>query len=330
MVSVMASTCETPTSRAAPASLLCPRSPRRPDDRDAGVGRQLVSLEVHVRQRERLVVEATGALAHLFGRGRKVRLALPRPSLSRATSAPSISPASSREISSALTTPPSALDHGVHARGEALVDPPDAVYGAAVARDLEIMFGARAVPRSDARGSSFHVASYWRPPRGQKSQHSEQPVHILTSVGKSSSPIPIESVGQAATHTPHCTQRSASMTACSRSQNQTFPGPPRCRSSAPGCRSQPQLASSAWRRRRAPQDLPELHVALPARPRVEAFALAPLLLEALEDRARASGTSSAGFAPSTQSIKAASMPKDPPSPMSTPSTRAPSFFAVSP
>jgi hypothetical protein len=70
----------------------------------------------------------------------------------------------------------------------------------------------------------FHVASYCKPPRGQKSQHSEQPVHILTSSGRSSEPIPMESVGHAATHTPHCTQRSASMTACSRSQNQTFPG----------------------------------------------------------------------------------------------------------
>src|SRR5215203_4478690 len=72
--------------------------------------------------------------------------------------------------------------------------------------------------------SSFQVASYCSPPRGQKSQHREQPVHILTSLGRSSSPILMESVGQAATHTPHCTQRSASMTPCSRSQNQTLPG----------------------------------------------------------------------------------------------------------
>src|SRR5919206_2198736 len=70
----------------------------------------------------------------------------------------------------------------------------------------------------------FHVLSYWRPPRGQKSQHSEQPVHILTSFGRSSSPIPMESVGHAATHTPHWTHLSASMTDFSRSQNQTFPG----------------------------------------------------------------------------------------------------------
>src|SRR3712207_3049540 len=71
---------------------------------------------------------------------------------------------------------------------------------------------------------SLHVASCRKPPRGQKSQHSEQPVHILTSLGRSSSPTPIESVGQAATHTPHCTHLSASMTDFSRSQNQTFPG----------------------------------------------------------------------------------------------------------
>src|SRR5918994_6086075 len=70
----------------------------------------------------------------------------------------------------------------------------------------------------------FQVDSYCSPPRGQKSQQSEQPVHILTSFGRSSSPIPMESDGQAATHTPHCTHRSASMTAFSRSQNQTFPG----------------------------------------------------------------------------------------------------------
>src|ERR671922_1718110 len=71
---------------------------------------------------------------------------------------------------------------------------------------------------------SFQVASCLNPPLGQKSQHSEQPVHILTSLGRSSSPMPIESVGHAATHTPHCTHLSASMTAFSRSQNQTFPG----------------------------------------------------------------------------------------------------------
>src|SRR5215217_2631958 len=70
----------------------------------------------------------------------------------------------------------------------------------------------------------FQVDSYCSPPRGQKSQQSEQPVHILTSCGRSSSPMPIESVGQAATHTPQCTQRSASITAFSRSQNQTLPG----------------------------------------------------------------------------------------------------------
>src|SRR5829696_824120 len=71
---------------------------------------------------------------------------------------------------------------------------------------------------------SFQVASCRKPPLGQKSQHSEQPVHILTSLGRSSSPTPMESVGQAATHTPHCTHLSASMTAFSRSQNQTLPG----------------------------------------------------------------------------------------------------------
>src|SRR5918993_1275619 len=45
---------------------------------------------------------------------------------------------------------------------------------------------------------------------------------------------------------------------------------------------------------------------------------------------RASGTSPAGFAPSTQSINAASLPREPPSPMSTPSTIASRVFAASP
>src|SRR5215213_11042706 len=67
-------------------------------------------------------------------------------------------------------------------------------------------------------------ASYRRPPLGQKSQQSEQPVHIFTSFGRSSTPMPSESDGQAAMQTPHCTQRPASITARSNSQNQTLPG----------------------------------------------------------------------------------------------------------
>src|ERR687893_1268124 len=105
----------------------------------------------------------------------------------------------------------------------------------------------------------FQVDSYCRPPRGQKSQHKEHPVHILTSVGRSSSPMPMESVGHAATHTPHCTQRSASMTALSRSQNQTFPGASSM-SFISSLMSKPdiRLTSPAGDRRKAPQRLPEL------------------------------------------------------------------------
>src|ERR687893_918341 len=44
----------------------------------------------------------------------------------------------------------------------------------------------------------------------------------------------------------------------------------------------------------------------------------------------ASGTSSAGLEPSTQSMKAASRPREPPRPISTPSTMASFVFAVSP
>src|SRR5918994_455319 len=51
---------------------------RRPDDRDARVGRQLVALEVYVRERERLVVEAPGALTNLLGCPGEEGLALPR------------------------------------------------------------------------------------------------------------------------------------------------------------------------------------------------------------------------------------------------------------
>src|SRR5215210_341479 len=129
----------------------------------------------------------------------------------------------------------------------------------------------------------FQVDSYWRPPRGQKSQHSEQPVHIFTSVGRSSSPIPIESVGHAATHTPHCTQRSASMTAFSRSQNQTFPGASSM-SFIISRMSKPATLLPPDRHRRAtPQGVPELAVLFAAGPLVEALAVAALLLEPLED-----------------------------------------------
>src|SRR5215210_4715036 len=129
----------------------------------------------------------------------------------------------------------------------------------------------------------FHVASYCKPPRGQKSQHSEQPVHILTRVGRSSSPIPIESVGQAATHTPHCTQRSASMTAFSRSQNQTFPGASSMSFIISRMSKPATLLPPDRHRRAAPQGVPELAVLFATGPLVEALALAALLLEPLED-----------------------------------------------
>src|SRR5918997_2373110 len=51
---------------------------RRPDDRDARVRWQLVALEVDVRKRERLVVEAPGALPDLLRRPRQEGLPLPR------------------------------------------------------------------------------------------------------------------------------------------------------------------------------------------------------------------------------------------------------------
>src|SRR4051794_18570061 len=130
----------------------------------------------------------------------------------------------------------------------------------------------------------FHVTSCRKPPLGQKSQHREQPVHILTSLGRSSSPIPMESVGHAATQTPHCTQRSASMTAFSSSQNQTFPGASSM-SFISSRMSKPDTALLPPDRDRceAAQRLAELLVVLAARPLVESLALAALLPELLED-----------------------------------------------
>src|SRR5918998_991642 len=131
----------------------------------------------------------------------------------------------------------------------------------------------------------FQVFSYWSPPRGQKSQQSEHPVHILTSVGRSSSPSPMESVGQAATHTPHRTHLSASMTAFSRSQNQTFPGASsmsfiNSRMSKP---AMPLTSPAGDYRDETAQSFPELLALLAARPLVEPLALATFLLEAFED-----------------------------------------------
>src|SRR3712207_1758122 len=51
---------------------------RRPNHGHPGVRRQIVPLEVHVPQSERLVVEAPGALAYLFRGSRQKRLTLPR------------------------------------------------------------------------------------------------------------------------------------------------------------------------------------------------------------------------------------------------------------
>src|ERR1019366_3200482 len=70
-----------------------------------------------------------------------------------------------------------------------------------------------------------HSASYRSPPRGQKSQHSEHPVHILTSSGRPLSLLtPIEFDGHTATQVPHWMQRSAKITPASSSQNQVLPG----------------------------------------------------------------------------------------------------------
>ena len=144
MVSVMASTCEDPHVQGRACIAFMPSiSHGVPTTAMRGLGGN--SPEVHVRQRERLVVEATGALAHLLGRGRQVRLALPRLLLALASHERAVYLSRFEQGDKQRAHHPAvlrALDHGVHARGEALVDPPDAVYGAAVARDLEIMFGA--------------------------------------------------------------------------------------------------------------------------------------------------------------------------------------------
>ena len=69
------------------------------------------------------------------------------------------------------------------------------------------------MPRSGARHA------------GQKSQHSEHPVHIFTNSGRSvSSLTPMEFEGHTATQVPHWMQRSAWITPASSSQNQTLPG----------------------------------------------------------------------------------------------------------
>ena len=108
-------------------------------------------------------------------------------------------------------------------------------------------------------------------------------------------------MGQAATQTPHWTQRSASMTASSSSQNQTLPGASSMsfissRILKPAMSRPPLLARVA--RSSAFGSAP--------RPLVEALAVAPLGPVAGDRAASASGTSSAGFAPSTQSMNAAS------------------------
>ena len=68
------------------------------------------------------------------------------------------------------------------------------------------------------------MASARSPARGQKSQHSEHPVHIFTSSGRLVATLTAsEFEGQTATHVPHCTHRSVLRTAASSSQNHVLP-----------------------------------------------------------------------------------------------------------
>ena len=240
---------------------------RRPHDRDPGVRRQVVVLEVDVPERERLVVEAARALADLLGRRRQESLALPAFGLALARQQGAVDLALFEQRDQERADEPAVL-HAVYPlldpRRVALLDAPHALDALAVRAPV-----------------IFQVDSYCNPPRGQKSQHNEQPVHILTSSGRSSSPMPMESVGQAATHTPHCTQRSASITAFSRSQNQTFPGASSM-SFIMSLMSKPAITRTP-RSDRLPQRLAQLGVPLPPGPLVEALALATLFLELFED-----------------------------------------------
>src|SRR5215203_5770601 len=116
---------------------------RRTHHRDPGVRRQLVAREVDVRKRERLVVEAPGALPHLLGCPGEEGLPLPRlllalPRHQRPVYLPRLEQGDEQGAHHPAVL--SSLDHGIHASAVALVDAPDALYrpGRAIARDLEV------------------------------------------------------------------------------------------------------------------------------------------------------------------------------------------------
>src|SRR5215204_1019522 len=114
---------------------------RRPDHGYTRVGRQILALEVHVPQRERLVVEAPGAFPDILGRRGDERLALPPLRLALARDERTVNLTGLEQAYEQRAHEPAVL-HAVHplleTRGVALLDVPDAFDAAAVAvsRDL--------------------------------------------------------------------------------------------------------------------------------------------------------------------------------------------------
>src|SRR5215210_7078557 len=112
---------------------------RRPDHGYARVGRQVLALEVHVPERERLVVEAPGAFPDILGRRGEERLALPPLGLALARDERTVDLTGLEQRDQERAHEPAVL-HAVHplleTRGVALLDVPDAFDAVAVSRDL--------------------------------------------------------------------------------------------------------------------------------------------------------------------------------------------------
>src|SRR5215210_3619933 len=108
---------------------------RRPDHGYARVGRQVLALEVHVPERERLVVEAPGALADILGRRCEERLALPPLRLALARDERTVDLTGLEQAYEQRAHEPAVL-HAVEALletgGVALLDVPDTLDAAAV------------------------------------------------------------------------------------------------------------------------------------------------------------------------------------------------------
>src|SRR5215208_3357519 len=288
---------------------------RCPHDRYPGVRRQVVAIEVNVPKRERLVVEAPRAFTHLLGRRSQKSLALPAfgRALARQQSAVDLACLEQRDQERADEA---TVLHAVYplldAGRVALLDPPLALDALTIraASDLPgrlVLQAAAGAEVPAKRSAGAHLDELGKVVLadadgvGRAGRDAHAALHAAVGVDHRLLQVPEPDLAWSFFDIVH------HLSDVEAGHYRPTPLSTGLRSASRSSAFRLRLAHS-WKRspsRRSSSNRSKTAT-------------------------RASGTSPAGFAPSTQSINAAALPREPPRPMSTPSTIASRVFAVSP